>query len=73
MTAIEYAAMPTNEAGLREWLVEEVYIPYALDRNHSRGWPRGRMVTRWIADGYGSADDAVNTYRRHGHIPAVQS
>lgn len=56
-----------TEDQLREWLVEEITVPYS-DVLTDSGWPSERKVTRWIADGYGSVDDAVNTYRRHGKI-----
>lgn len=56
--------VPTTELALREWLEAEVWVPY---NPATEAWP-GRDVTRWILHGYGSIEDAVNTYRRHGHL-----
>lgn len=58
-----------NIKQLRAWLSEEITVPYA-DVLVDSGWPTERRVTRWIADGYGSLDDAVNTYLRHTNVNA---
>lgn len=66
MTALHDSAPPTNEADLRVWLNEDVWLSYGP--HAPTIWGDGRVVARWIASGFASVNDAVATYRRHGRI-----
>lgn len=59
-------AMTSEE--LRTWLNEEEWIPYVRSLEEQPCGFDGRHVTRWIAHGYGSVDDAIETYRRHHRL-----
>lgn len=68
--SVNTSTPPRTEPELRAWLVDELWVPYAQSETLEEapsGW-QGRYVTRWIRDGFGGIEDAVETYRRHGHL-----